>query len=449
MFLFLNLQILETLYPILKLLTRNLEKVYFMIRRILLSALLVILSFNLLAADYNIVDRFRLYEDRLKTTDMLRPYGHDFLLNINVAINPDVADIIDDAEQVSKTEGDKTVAATNFLNQHTNEEFVGRFDLHFGIPLPSFTVYGTKIVPDLRFGTNLGIQVATTPVPLTAANVADLLGPGVPQSVVDAVVARYDGVAAGNTLLTDADCTSMGVPLGTPCNDLKEQYKKPADTTIADLFAYAKVETRLGVLFKGHKGHFFGSFNPYLRHRSDVKRRYNVEFLAKQSELFDKDALNDFIDLVTDFSFGYRNKNWKIWTALEELKIANLKEKVVFDGIRGGETAYGDKVLLRLHSDYTFKFIGFKLLPFAGIHWRDGYDMVDGLYAGADFGWSFWKDRFGLLVKGMMDNEYFTVAPRITLWLMQLELMGKVAHKSEVDGLKIPNIYSFNFRLFF
>ena len=196
-------------------------------------------------------------------------------------------------------------------------------------------------------------------------------------------------------------------------------------------------------------GLFFGSFNPYVRHRADLKRRYTAEFLAKESELFEKDELVDFVDLATDFMFGYKKGEWKIYATAEEIKIAELKKNMVLDGTRYGETFYGDEILFRLHSDYTFKFAGFALTPFGGIHKRSGYDMVDGLYAGADFGFSFWQDRLGLLAKGMLDSEYITLAPRLQLWLMQLEAVGKIAHKSEVDGMKIANIYSFNFRLFF
>jgi len=420
-------------------------------KKVLVVLFWLAVSTNILA-DYNIVDRFRLYDDRLKTVEMLRPYGHDFLINISAALNPDVKKTIDDAEKISKTNGTNQLAeAQLFLTQHNNEEFVGRFDLAFGIPLPSFTISGIKITPDLRFGTNVGAQVGTKAVPLTAQTVVDLLGPEIPPSVVDLVVNRFDTTLNGQPLLTDADCVTILKEANTAetCAILKDKYLKPDNPNIADLFAYVKYESQFGPIFNGYKGDFFGSFNPYLRHRADLKRRYTAEFIAKDSKLLEKDELVDFVDLVSDFMFGYKKGEWKIYATLEELKIAELKKNMVLDGTRYGETFYGDEILFRLHSDYTFKLVGLTLTPFGGIHKRSGYDFVDGLYAGADLGFSFWQDRFGLLAKGMVDGEYITLAPRLQLWLMQLEVMGKFAHKSEENGMKIANIYALNFRLFF
>ena len=420
-------------------------------KKVLVVLFWLVVSINALA-DYNIVDRFRLYDDRLKTVEMLRPYGHDFLLNINAALNPDVKKTLDDAEKISKSTGSAQLTdATTFLNNHKNEEFIGKFDLAFGIPLPSFTVSGIKFIPDLRFGTNLAAQVGTKAVPLTAQTVVDLLGPEIPQSIVDLVVTRFDTTADGQPLLTDSDCVLILGAANTAenCTKLKDKYLKPANPDIADLFAYVKYESQFGPIFNAYKGDFFGSFNPYVRHRADLKRRFTAEFLAEEGEFFEKEELVDFVDLVSDFMFGYKKGEWKIYAAIEELKIAELKKNMVLDGTRYGKTFYGNEILFRLHSDYTFKLAGFALTPFGGIHKRSGYDLVDGLYAGADLGFSFWQDRFGLLAKAMLDNEYITLAPRLQLWVMQLEIMGKIAHKSEVDGTKIANIYSLNFRLFF
>jgi len=420
-------------------------------KKVLVVLFWLVVSLNALA-DYNIVDRFSLYDDRLKTMELLRPYGHDFLLNINAALNPDVTKTIDDAEKISKSNGaDQLAEAQLFLTQHKNEEFVGRFDLAFGIPLPSFTISGIKFTPDLRFGTNIGAQVGTKAVPLTAQTVVDLLGPEIPQAIVDLVVTRFDTTIAGQSLLTDSDCVIILGAANTVdnCTQLKDKYLKPSSPDIADLFAYVKYESQFGPIFNGYKGDFFGSFNPYLRHRADLKRRFTAEFLAKESELIEKDELVDFVDLVSDFMFGYKKGEWKIYATVEELKIAELKKNMVLDGTRYGESFYGNEILFRLHSDYTFKLARFALTPFGGIHKRSGYDYVDGLYAGADLSFSFWQDRFGLLAKAMLDNEYITLAPRLQLWFMQLEVMGKIAHKSEVDGTKIANIYALNFRLFF
>ena len=66
-------------------------------------------------AEYNIVDRTRLIEDRLKLQEALRPLGHDFYLDVNTFFSGDIMDLADDlsaaSTRASSGEDAMTVAA--------------------------------------------------------------------------------------------------------------------------------------------------------------------------------------------------------------------------------------------------------------------------------------------------------------------------------------------------
>ena len=103
----------------------------------------------------------------------------------------------------------------------------------------------------------------------------------------------------------------------------------------------------------------------------------------------------------------------------------------------------------RLHSEYKYDFMVFTVRPFAGVYNRFGYGQDAQLYGGADLGTYVWDDRIGVQLRGMVDEEHFTLSPRLKLWLMQLEYSLKQPLKSKINDTKVSTLHSLNFRLFF
>jgi hypothetical protein len=104
---------------------------------------------------------------------------------------------------------------------------------------------------------------------------------------------------------------------------------------------------------------------------------------------------------------------------------------------------------MRIHADALYKFGGLSFNPFLGAHKRNGYGWSDGMYLGTDLGAHVWGDRLGLQLRGMVDKEYFTISPRIKLWLLQLEYSLKTPMKSMDGDVKLSAINSIDLRLFF
>jgi hypothetical protein len=100
------------------------------------------------AQAYNVVDRFKMVDDKLKTETMLRPIGHDFIFDISAALNSDAQTFVSDISDASKA-GTLT-AAQNVLNKYNNTEQTIKLNLNLGIPIFSFTAWDVKVQPNFR-----------------------------------------------------------------------------------------------------------------------------------------------------------------------------------------------------------------------------------------------------------------------------------------------------------
>jgi hypothetical protein len=130
---------------------------------------------------------------------------------------------------------------------------------------------------------------------------------------------------------------------------------------------------------------------------------------------------------------------------VEELKLAIMSERKA----ESKEHVYGYDPLIRVHGQAQFRLSAFSFEPFAGVHKRSGYGFADGVYVGSAVGAHLWGDRLGLSLRGMLDKQYFTINPRIKLWLMQLDYSLKNPVKSKDGDVKLSAIHSIDFRLFF
>ncbi|MDC1174027.1 hypothetical protein OAT67_01420 [Bacteriovoracaceae bacterium] len=427
--------------------------------RIALLFLGVIILAEAQASEYDVVERFKELEDKFKTHEMLNPIGHDFVFDVGLLLNKDLFDVIDDVDKVSDTQGStaaKLSAAQNILRKYDKTEQNVRLHLNLGFPLPTFHAFGVKIIPDFRthvgVGALLGFRATSLTISQILANIGTYVGSDVPAAV--ATKLQQSACAAGMTNGTDIvqhliDTSACGLSAAeiTAITPLVGKYKIPSDTTVPDIFNYAKAEAKVGFNFGYEYGEkWFGTFNLYGMGRADMKVRVSADSIAAKGEVADLgEELNTTMYLSADYRLGYKNGNLRTWFALEELKLSELSNNEE----KAGALNYGTDPLIRLHGEYMYKLSFFSVKPFGGVHKRSGYGLGNGIYGGADLGLHVWQERLGLRFRGMLDSEHFTFSPMAKLWFMSVEYMLKTPIKSEIDGVKPSTLHSVNFRLAF
>lgn len=425
--------------------------------RIMLLLLGVVVIAEAQAEEYDVVDRFKELEDKFKTHEMLTPFGHDFLFDVGLMINKDLFDTIDEVDKVSDTQGGssaKLTAAQNLLRKYDKTEQNVRIRANLGFPLPTFHAFGVKIVPDFRthlgVGLLLGFRTTNLTLAQILATIGDYVGSDVPPAVLTKLNSCSGSLDNGDDIvqyLINTSACGLTADEKTAITPLVGKYFIPDDTSVPDIFNYAKAEAKVGLNFGYEYGEkWFGNFNIYGLGRADMKVRVSADALANKGEVADLgEELNTTVNLAADYKFGYKNGNLRTWAAIEELKIATMSD----NKDKAGELNFGNDPLLRLHGEYLYKLSVFNVKPFAGLHKRSGYGLGDGIYGGADLGMYVWDDRIGLRFRGMLDSEHFTFSPLAKLWFMHIEYMLKTPIKSENNGVKPSTLHSVNFRLFF
>ncbi len=410
-----------------------------------------LIAFNFNAAlAYDVVDRFKIIDDKLKTEQMLRPLGHDFLIDVSAAMNTNITDVIDDIDKATKFQGtdqQKLDEANRILAKYDKTEQTIKINLALGVPLPSFSAFETKFKPNLRVFADIGANVGIRSQILTAADVVNFFPSGVPQELKDFIVTLTPGTdvvvacRASGTLSasTKALCNLPEFEIG--------KYIIPSLTTaLPTANVFGKVDVKAGFFNDYTYGeHFFGNFNLYGMGRADIFQFIDANQISKGQEIEIPDELNTEVTLQADYRLGYKNSNYSTFLSVEELKLSVLKDRKIGSKVQN----YDYDPLLRFHTDATFKAGVVSVQPFLGVHKRSGYGLDDGLYAGAMGGLYVLGDRLGLQLRTMVDKQYFTLTPRVKLWLMQLEYSLKKPLKDMDGDVKLSAIHSVDFRLFF
>jgi hypothetical protein len=416
-----------------------------------LLALIVGVAVIAEASAYDVIKRYKLIEDKFVTHEMLNPFGHDFIFDVGVGLNKNLQDVINDGKDVSKTQGsdaDKLAAGQTFLRKYDKTEQNVRVKLNLGIPLPSFTLFDAKIVPDFRVNFGFGLNLAIRTVTYSFAQILDFVGTDVPAEIKTAILSCAEPDPGEDIIqnLLDNNCLT-GQGQTEAAQKYLNKYFRPTDTSVPNVYSYAKADARVGILFNYTKGeHWFGYVNVYGLGRADLQAIVTAESLAKDGEIAGLgEEMNTTVNLATDLKFGYKNGRLSSFASIEEIKLSRLSD----NEDKGVTLLYGEDPLIRLHSDYLYEFMSFDLRPFVGVHKRSGYGFDEGLYGGGDIGMFVWSDRVGLRFRGMLDKEHFTISPMVKLWLMQFEYMLKTPMKSEIDGAKPSTLHALNFRMFF
>lgn len=412
------------------------------------------------AEAYDVVDRFKLIEDKLKTESMLRPFGHDFLIDLNASANKNVMDFVDEVKKASEkqTDQEKLNAANAILAKYDKTEQAARVNVNIGIPIFSFTAFDVKVRPNLRanvdFGTNLGIRAEQ----LTQSAIIDLFSDDIPEALKtvisannffnDCETATTSTTYGANTCDVVEYCRTLSNPVianycaAQPLN----RYVFPTNQSVPQFDLFAKLDVKAGLFNEFTSGeHFFGYWNVYGLSRTDIFQKVTAQQVASGQKIELPDQKNTETTLQTDLKFGYKNSNYSTALSVEEVKISKMKDRK----IGSKEQSYSYDPLIRFHADALFRFSALSLQPFAGFHKRSGYGFGDGVYVGADAGAHVWGDRLGLMLRGMLDKQYLTLTPRVKLWLMQLEYSAKAPLKSTDGDVKLSAIHSIDLRFFF
>ena len=405
---------------------------------------------------YDIVKRAKLIDDRFKTMESLRDYGHNFVLpDLNVAISADVFDIVDAADDIDKltfssNETDQAITEINtILDEFYDKEKVLRANVGFGVPIFSFDAFGINFKP--RVNTNVNLIAVLTPrtEKLDFADVInnlDQLPAEIRSKLSSCISSRTDG----DDLLDPAN----GCVTAQEAQKIKDAYNIEEfiyDTQVLTgtndiplIDTYVKADAKLGVWFDYEKDkEWFGTFGLYMLGRADLKvQADSTLLLAGAGDL--EPSNNMTLNTMIDYKIGYKYENFTFSGSVEELKLAELSNEE-----EGLEPAFGTSALLRFHADALYELSVFKVKPFLGSHARSGYGFGDGYYIGADSSFHFWEDRLGVTVRTMVDKEHFTLGLNAKLWFMFLDLNGKFAMTDEVDNIKVSNYYYANLRFFF
>jgi hypothetical protein len=399
------------------------------------------------ANGYDVVSRYKIIDDKLKTEQMLRPYGHDFFIDLGGALDPDIMNVmkdVKDATTFSGTNLQKLNNASTVLTKYDKTEQTVKVNLAVGIPIFSFSAWDVKVQPNVRafldFGINLGIRTDV----LTIADLLKQFPVAVPADLSTAINTLAPATDVVTWCIDPAN--SMSVSTKTFCSKLPTGTYLIPSGVVPNMALFAKMDGKVGLFNDYTYGeHFFGNLNLYGLVRSDIEQIMTKNMIANGAKVEMPKKLNTEGTMQMDYRLGYQNSNYTTFLSVEELKLSRIKER----DLASRAQVYGYDPLLRLHADATYKYSAFSLQPFMGVHKRNGYTLSDGVYGGASVGAHVWGERIGVQLRGMLDKQYITITPRFKLWLMQLEYSLKSPVKSTDGDVKLSAIHSVDFRLFF
>ncbi len=331
-------------------------------------------------------DRFQLLRDKMKVNTLMKPFEHDFILDIDLALSKKFVDVASDSGDF--VDNNKSASAVaDFLSKYNDTEYFLKAGLALGVPLPSFSIGSFKFISDVRGFAEAGASASIT--------------------------ARAQDLAAA----------SLGL-----VNNNSQSY--------IQIFAQQDFKYGLNIGYE-YKNHIFGHLFLYKLDRWDRNEIVDATQLVSQDgDIVDLDkAKNTNHVLTTDFKIGYKKQEFKTYLSLEEVKVSTMS--------KSGDLAYGIKPLFHFHADYTWDLFVMDLTLFAGIMKRSSYDFDDGFYKGVLFDFNYFPIDASLI----LDNEFFTLQPKIDLWLLTLDYSFKKPINAKKDGFKSDAIHALNLRI--
>lgn len=419
------------------------------------SALITAVVIGTTVNAYDIVERATLADDRYKTLELSRDLGHDFFIDFKGYVSGEAMDLGDDAKKISDVDTTNSTAAiaeiNTLLGKYYDKEQIIRANFGLGFPLFSFNAYGTKFKPNFRVEGGLFAMLTPRKDLISMTTVISNLDqiPAAYRTALTSCLTAESPWTDGENILDTCSPTYIS---NTQVAFIKETYgitnlpyQNALNTAIEapSIDIYAKVEAKAGLFFDYKRGkHWFGKIGLYGLGRTDIKKKANaVLLLGGGSELDYAD--NTLINLALDYRLGYKNSNYSVFAALEEVKLMEMSKS------DEGDLNFGSDMIARLHAQADYNVSIFKMSPYFGLHARSAYSIMDSYYFGADWGMFTWEDRLGLNLKTQIDKEHFTLGARAKIWIMHADLTAKLPLGGDVDGIKPTANYGANIRFFF
>lgn len=410
-------------------------------KKFFLSGLL--LTTTLSAKAYNAVDRFKILDDKIKTTQNLYPIGHDFFLDLNVAIYKDLPATINDISTVSKS-NDVNKVLTTLANYNDTEETLFAH-IGMGIPIFSFGIGEAKFQPNLRALVDAGLNVGISNAPLSNEELMALIPITIPTDLHDFILT----LSAGDDVIDKCiNFSSLSASTKAMCSLLPIGKYFIPNTGDPKIAVMSKVDAKVGFFNSYTYGeHFFGNFNLYGLIRADLYKTTSALSVARgeKIELPKGDQINTEGTAQVDYSLGYKNSNYRINTSVEEIKLAVVKKRKS----TSKEHAYKYDPLIRLQADADYRLGTLSFKPYLGLHKRSGYSVGEGAYLGGIFGAHVFGDRLGISFNTMLEKDYVTLTPHLKLWLLELQYSLKNPLKRREGDVKLSAIHSIDLRLAF
>ena len=402
---------------------------------------------------YDVVERYKIIDDKLKTEAMLRPIGHDFFLDVGASLNKNLTDVIDDVSYASKFQGSdvaKINEANRVLTKYDKTEQTVKINVGLGFPLPSFSAWEVQFKPNFRALVDVGANIGIRNQKLNNQDIINLFRDSLPAELqtflLSVDLATISGQDIRTVCLTQFPSATSLANIYCTALEVGKYVVPTIGTTDPTMTLLAKADAKVGFFNDYTYGeHFFGNFNLYGMGRADLYQFVTGTQIAKGDSIEAPKKMNTETTLQADYRLGYKNSNYSTFASVEEVKLTKLSDAK--EGSK--EHTYGYDALIRLHADATFRLSALSMQPFVGVHKRSGYGFGDGVYAGSTFGAYVWGDRLGLQLRGMVDKQYFTITPRVKLWLMQLEYSLKKPLKATDGDVKLTALHSVDFRIFF
>jgi hypothetical protein len=370
-----------------------------------------------------------------------------------VALNKNLTDVVKDISDAGKSTSDantKLLEAQQILTKYEKTEQTIKINVALGFPVFRFSAWDLKVQPNVRGFVDAGANIGIRSDLLTVQDVLDLFPTGIANTPADAIAFKnfLSTVLPGQDIIFRCASSSLSDATKAACaTQPRDKYIMPdLSVGVPNLALFAKLDAKVGLFNDYTYGeHFFGNFNLYGLSRTDIFQRITKNMIATGSKIELPTEKNTETTLQADYRLGYKNDNYKVFASVEELKLSKMKDHKV----GSKEQSYGYDPLMRIHADAVYKYSVISLNPFLGFHKRSGYGFGDGVYLGADAGAHVWGDRLGIQLRGMVDKQYFTISPRLKLWLLQFEYSLKAPMKATDGDVKLSAIHSIDLRLFF
>src|SRR5690606_14500348 len=155
---------------------------------------------------------------------------------------------------------------------------------NLGAPLPSFSAFDIKFVPNFRVNFNLLANLGIRSTPFNVQTVLDFVGDDIPQEAKQYIIDNFSQVSAGEDIIVETIINPAGVPQNVKdaAQPYVGKYFSPKDPNVPNLLTYAKADAKAG-FYVGYEydEHFFGTFNLYGMGRADTELIVTADSLAK------------------------------------------------------------------------------------------------------------------------------------------------------------------------